>query len=474
MTKEKIAGSLHESVKLLKVLHINETHREVGGQERYFFGLINGLRERGIDTYSFGFDTIARKTGKSLVLKTPGYFMKQFNRFVFDFNAYFKLRSWITKIHPDIIHLHGLNQSTLAILFACRGHKVVQTVHNYGMICSTIWCVTKDDLKPCCSGAGLKCWRRKCIALKYLIPFYFHIKIRNFFLKRLVNVYHAPSKALKVYLNKIGYEPVEVINYFIDVKEMSGNEKKEYDIVFVGRLDVEKGVKFLLDAIGVLKKEHPNIKAVIVGDGPEIEKLQEHARKLGLVNSYSFSEKNRDINSNLLRKSHNTNSSFISEKSHDTNSKNPDGFSYDTNSYSAKQNSHNNCFSSKNSCDNVDFVGRADFDAVKKYYAKSRIFVMPSVYMEQFGFVGIEAMSNSLPSVAGNRGGIPEWCIDNKTGLLVDPTKPLEIANAIDKLLSDKKLAKRLGDNAKAYAKNFDKKGLIDEVIKLYNSLLNK
>ena len=391
----------------IKVLHINETHRETGGQERYFFGLVNGLRKRGFDVYSFGFDTVAKKTDKSLVMKTPGYFIKQFNRFVFDFGTYFKLRAWINEIKPDIIHLHGLNQSTLAILFACREHKIVQTMHNYGMICPTIWCVTKDDLKPCYSGIGLKCWQRKCIAFKYLVPFYVHIKLRNFFLKRLVNVYHAPSNALKKYLNKIGYNPVQVVNYFIDVRKMAGNEKKEYDIVFVGRLDEEKGVKFLLDAMHVLKKDYPKIKAVIVGDGPETAHLQAYSKELDIMN-------------------------------------------------------------------NVDFVGRADFNLVKKYYAISRIFVMPSIYMEQFGFVGIEAMANSLPSVASNRGGIPEWCVDNKTGLLIDPTNPKAIAGAIDKLLSDKKLAKQLSDNARNYVKKFDKKGLIDEIIGLYKNLLAK
>jgi len=389
----------------IRVLHINETHREVGGQERYFFGLVDGLREKGLDIYSFGFDTTARKTNKSLVLKTPGYFMKQFNRFVFDFETYFKLRSWIDEIKPDIIHLHGLNQSTLAILFACRGHKVVQTVHNYGMICPTIWTVTRDDYKLCYSGAGLKCWLKGCMPLRHLIPFYVHIKIRNFFLKRLVDVYHAPSKALKIYLNKIGFEPVEVINYFIDVKGMADDEKKEYDLVFVGRLDEEKGVKFLLDAVGILKKNYPKIKVVIVGNGPEMNYLQTYSKK-------------KDI------------------------------------------------------FDNVDFVGRADFNAVKKYYAKSRIFVMPSVYREQFGFVGIEAMANGLPSVASNRGGIPEWCVNNETGLLIDPTKPSEIARAVDTLLKDKKLAKRLGNNAKECVKKFGKEGLLDEMIKLYKNLL--
>ena len=78
----------------IKVLHINETHRETGGQERYFFGLVNGLRKRGFDVYSFGFDTVAKKTDKSLVMKTPGYFIKQFNRFVFDFGTYFKRPSF--------------------------------------------------------------------------------------------------------------------------------------------------------------------------------------------------------------------------------------------------------------------------------------------------------------------------------------------------------------------------------------------
>ena len=43
------------------------------------------------------------------------------------------------------------------------------------------------------------------------------------------------------------------------------------------------------------------------------------------------------------------------------------------------------------------------------------------------------------------RGGIPDVVSDDETGLLVDPDRPEEIADALVRILSDRELAERLG-----------------------------
>jgi len=54
------------------------------------------------------------------------------------------------------------------------------------------------------------------------------------------------------------------------------------DIIFVGRLIKEKKVDILVKSINLLKKECPNIKVVIVGDGPEKEVLEKLIKDLKL------------------------------------------------------------------------------------------------------------------------------------------------------------------------------------------------
>jgi glycosyltransferase involved in cell wall biosynthesis len=96
----------------------------------------------------------------------------------------------------------------------------------------------------------------------------------------------------------------------------------------------------------------------------------------------------------------------------------------------------------------VRFLGRragADLDA---QYARARAVVVPSVWPEPFGLVGIEAMARGRPVVAVNRGGIPEWLEHGETGFLAEAT-PAALAAALRPVLDDLSLARRLGDHAR-------------------------
>jgi glycosyltransferase involved in cell wall biosynthesis len=63
----------------------------------------------------------------------------------------------------------------------------------------------------------------------------------------------------------------------------------------------------------------------------------------------------------------------------------------------------------------------------------------------------LEAMSLGKPVVASRIGGMPEVVIDGITGILVQPDKSA-VASGISSLLSDKRLAARLGEQAREFA----------------------
>jgi glycosyltransferase involved in cell wall biosynthesis len=65
-----------------------------------------------------------------------------------------------------------------------------------------------------------------------------------------------------------------------------------------------------------------------------------------------------------------------------------------------------------------------------------------------------EAMLCRVPVVATPVGGVPEIVCDGKTGILVPPGRSVELARAIDRLLSDKQLSDNLAQNAYAFAKD--------------------
>ena len=69
-------------------------------------------------------------------------------------------------------------------------------------------------------------------------------------------------------------------------------------------------------------------------------------------------------------------------------------------------------------------------DVVKQLYSHAAVFACPSVY-EPFGLINLEAMACETPVVASAVGGIVEVVEDGKTGLLVPPARPDELAAAI-------------------------------------------
>ncbi len=75
---------------------------------------------------------------------------------------------------------------------------------------------------------------------------------------------------------------------------------------------------------------------------------------------------------------------------------------------------------------------------------------------EPFGLVPLEAMASRTPVIASNHGGPSETVIHGKTGVLVNPKNPIEVANAITRLLTNEHLMKRMGEEGRKHVeKNF-------------------
>jgi glycosyltransferase involved in cell wall biosynthesis len=91
----------------------------------------------------------------------------------------------------------------------------------------------------------------------------------------------------------------------------------------------------------------------------------------------------------------------------------------------------------------TEFVGFIDHKKIITQYRTADVFAMPSIWKEQFGVVGIEALACGLPCVGTNIGGIPEWLIDGKNGFLVPPGDAEALAAKIILLLRDQELQRK-------------------------------
>lgn len=101
---------------------------------------------------------------------------------------------------------------------------------------------------------------------------------------------------------------------------------------------------------------------------------------------------------------------------------------------------------------NVELLGFVDHKKIRDLYINADIFILPSVWTEQFGLVGPEALACKTACIGSNIGGIPEWLYHNEWGLVVPPNQPTDLAQAIVKLASNPQLRKEMGEKGREFA----------------------
>ncbi len=100
--------------------------------------------------------------------------------------------------------------------------------------------------------------------------------------------------------------------------------------------------------------------------------------------------------------------------------------------------------------------------------------VLPS-YFEGMGRVLVEAMAMEKPVVASNVGGIPDLVKDNVNGLLITPGDVKGLADALKKLLNDKRLANIMGrDGRKGITDKYSADAMVRSISNIYIECLKR
>ena len=101
-----------------------------------------------------------------------------------------------------------------------------------------------------------------------------------------------PSSKLYVIYNSLDYDNHKKIRSILDTKENSGEiflKQGINRIVFIGRLIPDKKLHLLIEAISILANEELKLNVILVGDGPEKEKLKKLVKRFrleGIINFY--------------------------------------------------------------------------------------------------------------------------------------------------------------------------------------------
>jgi glycosyltransferase involved in cell wall biosynthesis len=108
------------------------------------------------------------------------------------------------------------------------------------------------------------------------------------------------------------------------------------------------------------------------------------------------------------------------------------------------------------------FIPDCDLPAI---YQGAKIFVLPSFY-EGFGLPILEAMASGCPTISSNTSSMPEVVGD--AGILINPSYPEEITQAIKKLLSDQTLYNQLKNKGEIQAQKFSWQKCGQETLRVY------
>ena len=230
------------------------------------------------------------------------------------------------------------------------------------------------------------------------------------------------AKFIKI-ISKVGYDEVLeiigneyknkcfILHMGVDItkftkkgEKIDKRDKDSFIIDTPANLIEEKGHKYLIDAIEILRQKSYNIKCYFFGDGPLREELEKTVNNMSL----------RDV---------------------------------------------------------IIFEGAIPHDRLLKLYANNEVdcVVLPSIVTDKGEHEGIpvslmEAMAYCIPVISTNTGGIPEL-LSNNAGITVQEKNPEQLAIAIEKLIMNKSLREKIGEQG--YKKACKEYNVQKNIIKL-------
>jgi glycosyltransferase involved in cell wall biosynthesis len=118
--------------------------------------------------------------------------------------------------------------------------------------------------------------------------------------------------------------------------------------------------------------------------------------------------------------------------------------------------------------------GFVPHDRLQELYGRAAVVACPS-RREGFGVACLEAMAHARPVVAGDVGGLRDLVVDGETGYLVPPRDVGALRSALERLLADRELRRRLGvAGRERAAERFSWDSAIDATIGAYTDALGK
>ena len=239
------------------------------------------------------------------------------------------------------------------------------------------------------------------------------ILISNYLSKKILNNYGMDIKqnllilnngiAVDKYMNRLTAEER------VRLREKFGFTEKDKVVCFVGRINPDKGIFELLEAMK--KIQNTDIKLLVIGAAEFENKVKSE-----------FEDKIRKICNQLG--------------------------------------------------DRIKATGYISHEQIWKYYQVADLAALPSMWEEPAGLTILEALASGLPVITTNAGGIPEF-MKNEYGFMLDRDEYLidNIAEKIEAIAEDLPAWKKKGEKAAQYiVANYSEEKYFDNFVKIFQT----
>lgn len=229
-------------------------------------------------------------------LKKISKFQKLYLLFttIFSLRTYREVKKIIRENNIDIVHVHNtlslVSPSVYYAAFSCKV-PVVQTIHNFRLLCPSATFYRDSHICEDCVNKGLKCsLKHKCYrgslsqTLACVLTLLVHQALGTY--KRLNYICLTEFNKQKLLeLNKkkkrINMDKVFIKPNFVNIdRTVIPYEKRKNQFIFVGRLDKLKGINLLVETWKGIKSAN----LIICGTGPEEAWCKKYIRENNISN----------------------------------------------------------------------------------------------------------------------------------------------------------------------------------------------
>lgn len=272
----------------MKVLLLSDYATLTGGAEIAVAGLRDGLRQRGHDARWLAssarpmgaashadYECLGSLSQSRILLQTANPW------------AYWKLRQVLREFQPDVVDINlFLTQLSPLILPLLRNIPALYRAHWYRAVCPTGTKMLPGGTQ-CQSQAGSNCYHNGCLSRLDWMLLMVQLKLFKRWQSALQTVIPISQTVREeLYRGRIkSQEPVK-----LGVPHLSSQPVWSLipTIGFAGRLVPEKGVDVLIEAFARVRQTFPQVRLMLIGDGPERRHLEELTAALGLSGSVEF------------------------------------------------------------------------------------------------------------------------------------------------------------------------------------------